>query len=127
MLILSRKRDEVICIGDHITVMVAEIWGDKVRLGIEAPSEIPVHRKEVYDAIHATDPLPVPREFEPELRPTGDAEHFVREGLKALNLSCGYPAGTSAAQSTLTLAFEKLRKALALLMAGTPPVVHPGG
>ena len=51
MLVLSRKKDEKIIIGDNITVMVIEIRGDKVRLGIEAPKETPVHRKEVYEAI----------------------------------------------------------------------------
>ena len=51
MLVLSRQRDQSIVIGDNIIITVVEIRGDKVRLGIEAPSEIPVHRKEVYDAI----------------------------------------------------------------------------
>ena len=51
MLVLSRKKDEKIVIGDNIEIMVVEIRGDKVRLGIEAPREISVHRREVYDAI----------------------------------------------------------------------------
>ena len=51
MLVLSRKKDEKIVIGDNISIMVVEIRGDKVRLGIEAPREISVHRREVYDAI----------------------------------------------------------------------------
>lgn len=51
MLVLTRKRDEKIIIGDDITITVVEIRGDKVRLGIDAPVEIPVHRQEVYDAI----------------------------------------------------------------------------
>jgi carbon storage regulator len=51
MLVLSRQRNESIVIGDNIIVTVVDIRGDKVRLGIEAPSEIPVHRKEVYEAI----------------------------------------------------------------------------
>ena len=51
MLILSRKRNESIVINDDITIVVVEIRGDKVRLGIEAPKEVPVHRREVYDAI----------------------------------------------------------------------------
>ena len=51
MLVLSRKKDEKIIIGDQITVMVIEIRGDKVRLGIDAPKEISVHRQEVYEAI----------------------------------------------------------------------------
>ncbi len=51
MLVLSRQRDETIMIGDDIEVTVVDIRGDKVRLGINAPREISVHRKEVYDAI----------------------------------------------------------------------------
>lgn len=51
MLVLSRQRDETIMIGDNIEVTVVDIRGDKVRLGITAPKEIAVHRKEVYEAI----------------------------------------------------------------------------
>src|SRR3569623_2294686 len=51
MLVLSRQRDETIMIGDDIEVTVVDIRGDKVRLGITAPREISVHRKEVYAAI----------------------------------------------------------------------------
>ena len=51
MLVLSRQRDETIMIGDDVQITVVDIRGDKVRLGITAPPEIPVHRKEVYEAI----------------------------------------------------------------------------
>jgi len=51
MLVLSRQRDESIIIGDSIVITVVDIRGDKVRLGIEAPKEVPVHRQEVYEAI----------------------------------------------------------------------------
>lgn len=51
MLVLSRKRDEKIIIGDNITITVLEVRGENVRLGIEAPKEVPVHREEVYNAI----------------------------------------------------------------------------
>ena len=51
MLVLSRQRDETIMIGDDVEITIVDIRGDKVRLGITAPSEIPVHRKEVYEAI----------------------------------------------------------------------------
>ena len=51
MLVLSRHRDESIMIGDEIVVTIVDIRGDKVRLGIDAPQDIPVHRQEVYDAI----------------------------------------------------------------------------
>jgi len=51
MLVLSRKKNESIVINDDITIVVVEIRGDKVRLGVEAPKEVPVHRREVFDAI----------------------------------------------------------------------------
>lgn len=54
MLVLSRKKNESIVINDDITIVVVEIRGDKVRLGVEAPKEVPVHRREVYDAIKRT-------------------------------------------------------------------------
>jgi carbon storage regulator len=51
MLVLSRKKNESIVIDEDIVVTVVEIRGDKVRLGIEAPRDIPVHRREVLDVI----------------------------------------------------------------------------
>lgn len=51
MLVLSRKKDEKIIISDNIAIMIVDIQGDKVRLGIEAPREVSVHREEVYQAI----------------------------------------------------------------------------
>lgn len=51
MLVLSRQRDQTIMIGDDIEITVVDIRGDKVRLGINAPKWVQVHRKEVYDAI----------------------------------------------------------------------------
>jgi len=53
MLVLSRQRDETIMIGDDIEITVVDIRGDKVRVGINAPSRVAVHRKEVYEAIRA--------------------------------------------------------------------------
>ena len=51
MLVLSRKRNESIMIGDDVEITIVDVRGDKVRLGITAPSDIPVHRKEVYERI----------------------------------------------------------------------------
>ena len=51
MLVLSRKKNESIVINNDISIVVVEIRGDKVRLGVEAPKEVPVHRREVYEAI----------------------------------------------------------------------------
>ena len=51
MLVLSRNTNESIIIGNDVTITIVAIQGDKVRLGIDAPREIPVHRLEVYQAI----------------------------------------------------------------------------
>ena len=51
MLVLSRKKNESIVVNDNVTIVVVDIRGDKVRLWIEAPREVSVHRQEVYDAI----------------------------------------------------------------------------
>jgi carbon storage regulator len=51
MLVLSRTRDESIIIGDNVVVTVVDVRGDKVKLGIEAPQDVSVHRREVYEAI----------------------------------------------------------------------------
>ena len=76
MLVLSRKKDESIVINDNITIVVVEIRGDKVRLGIEAPKEVPVHRREVFDSIS-----------EVSVSPSGDAasEQAVDSVLRAAN------------------------------------------
>lgn len=53
MLVLSRLRGEQIVIGESVTVTVLEIRGDKVRLGFSGPSDVPIHRQEVYDRLQA--------------------------------------------------------------------------
>ena len=58
MLVLSRKKNESIVIDNNIVVTIVEIRGDKVRLGIVAPKDVPVHRQEVYDAIHGQNVTP---------------------------------------------------------------------
>jgi carbon storage regulator len=64
VLVLSRKRDESIHIGDEIVVTVIEVRGDRVRLGVEAPEAVPVHRREIYEAIQrekaSRSPAPAP-------------------------------------------------------------------
>jgi carbon storage regulator len=61
MLVLSRKRDERIVIGDNIVITVVDVRGDKVRLGIEAPAEVPVHRQEVLEAMRRGSPDSQPK------------------------------------------------------------------
>jgi carbon storage regulator len=71
VVVLSRKKNEAIVINDNIIVTVVEIRGDKVRLGIENPKEIPVHRQEVWQAIQraasvAPPEIPKPHFSEPQ-------------------------------------------------------------
>jgi carbon storage regulator len=60
MLVLSRKRDERIVIGDNIVITIVDVRGDKVRVGIEAPAHVPVHRQEVADALKRNAPSTPP-------------------------------------------------------------------
>ena len=55
ILVLSRFKDEALTIGDDITVVVVDVCGNKVRLGVDAPRQVPVHRVEVYDKIKRRD------------------------------------------------------------------------
>jgi len=57
MLVLSRKKGESIIINDNIVVTLVDIRGDKVRLGFDAPKDVPIHRQEVYDAIRRSEAL----------------------------------------------------------------------
>jgi carbon storage regulator len=68
MLVLARKKNESIVIREDVVVTVVEVRGDKVRLGIEAPKEVKVHRREVYDAIHQADQQ-APSKSNPPLEP----------------------------------------------------------
>ncbi|MFC1635380.1 carbon storage regulator CsrA [Planctomycetota bacterium] len=83
MLVLSRQRDESIMIGDDVEIIIVDVRGDKVRLGITAPREIPVHRREIYDAIQREKteekqaPEPVddePKTKQEEEKPKADKE-----------------------------------------------------
>ena len=75
MLVLSRKKDESIVINNDITIVVVEIRGDKVRLGVEAPKEVPVHRREVFEAIARGEPVDMPAvSSTPDASPTLGSE-----------------------------------------------------
>lgn len=74
MLVLSRKKNESIVINDDITIVVVEIRGDKVRLGVEAPREVPVHRREVYDAIKRSEQQSGNGEASSHSQPTSEVE-----------------------------------------------------
>ena len=79
MLVLTRHKDESIIIGDNIELMIVEVRGDKVKIGINAPPEVRVYRKEVYDAIQREN-------IEAARTPTADlakVEELLRAGLHA--------------------------------------------
>jgi len=80
MLVLSRKKNESIVINDDITIVVVEIRGDKVRLGIEAPKGVPVHRREVFDALRRDEAAAGSKEVDPQksdlATPSAPPSHF---------------------------------------------------
>ena len=77
MLVLSRKKNESIVINSDITVTVVEIRGDKVRLGIVAPKDVPVHRQEVYDAIHGKEEAAPPAQAPVVVNKSADSASSV--------------------------------------------------
>jgi carbon storage regulator len=74
MLVLSRKKNESIVINDDITIVVVEIRGDKVRLGVEAPREVPVHRREVFEAIRRNEAASKEDQAKPDSAPAPGEE-----------------------------------------------------
>jgi carbon storage regulator len=91
MLVLSRQRDETIMIGDEIEITVVDIRGDKVRLGITAPTRIAVHRKEVYEAIKRENEQAA-RLADPDLTPlNGVAPGPMRNRVRAASISASGP------------------------------------
>lgn len=100
MLVLSRQRDETIIIGDDIEITVVDIRGDKVRLGITAPTRIAVHRKEVYEAIKTENERAARLEG-------GDLKGLLAAGGKA---SPGRPAATVVASETDAAGADALRR-----------------
>ena len=82
MLVLSRGRDQSIVIGDNVVVTIVDIRRDKVRLGIDAPGEIPVHRREVYEAIQRENRRATqlePEELRRLVRPTSTHSDAITE------------------------------------------------
>jgi len=88
MLVLSRQRDESIMIGDDVEITIVDVRGDKVRLGITAPKQIPVHRREIYDAIQREKAearqaqAKLEAEKRPEKQPAEEAEKQTQQPEK---------------------------------------------
>jgi len=74
MLVLSRQRDESIMVGDDVEIIIVDVRGDKVRLGITAPRSIPVHRREIYDLIKRGETDKKKLEKKPEDQPQTQSE-----------------------------------------------------
>lgn len=83
MLVLSRQRDESIMIGDDVEITIVDVRGDKVRLGITAPKSIPVHRREIYDAIQREKAQKA--EAEAHANPAGEATDKPEEPARHKN------------------------------------------
>jgi len=79
MLVLSRQRDESIMIGDDVEIIIVDVRGDKVRLGITAPKSIPVHRREIYDAIQREKTDKKEPQKQPEKEPQDKKEEKSKE------------------------------------------------
>jgi len=87
MLILSRKPGESIVIDGHIRVTVARVEGDVVKLGIEAPATVPVHRREVYEEIQRSNQQALTKQSSPLPKLAGMAKPPTKSPAKKMNLS----------------------------------------
>ena len=79
MLVLSRRRDETIMIGDDIEISIVDIKGDTVRIGINAPRSITVHRKEIYEAIKAENIANINKQSVPDMAAIGSLANLLKQ------------------------------------------------
>ena len=78
MLVLSRRRDETIMIGDDIEISIVDIKGDTVRVGINAPRSVTVHRKEIYEAIKAENIATIQKQSVPDMAAIGSLASLLK-------------------------------------------------
>jgi carbon storage regulator len=83
MLVLSRRKDETIMIGDEIEITIVDIKGDTVRIGIDAPRRIAVHRKEVYEAIQQENIAAAQQQAVPDAQTLGALGAFLKDKKKS--------------------------------------------
>ncbi len=81
MLVLSRRKDETIMIGDDVEITIVDVKGDTVRIGINAPREVPVHRKEIYEAIQREN-ISAQEQSVPDANVLGKIGNLLREKKK---------------------------------------------
>lgn len=79
MLVLSRRRDETIMIGDDIEISIVDIKGDTVRIGINAPRSVTVHRKEIYEAIKAENIATIQKQKVPDMAAIGSLANLLKQ------------------------------------------------
>lgn len=79
MLVLSRRRDETIMIGDDIEISIVDIKGDTVRIGINAPRSVTVHRKEIYEAIKAENMATIQKQQVPDMAAIGNLANLLKQ------------------------------------------------
>ncbi len=79
MLVLSRHKDETIMIGDDIEISIVDIKGDTVRIGINAPRDVTVHRKEIYEAIRAENIAAAQRQAIPDKAALGNIAAMLKK------------------------------------------------
>ncbi len=115
MLVLSRRKDETIMIGDSVEITVVDVRGDTVRIGITAPRNVSVHRKEVYDAIQAEN-IAAAQEATP-------TESSV-DGLGSLLKKSGSGGAAALAGAKLS-ALDGLSKLSGAIAGGDGPVAGP--
>lgn len=105
MLVLSRRKDETIMIGDDVEITVVDVRGDTVRLGIQAPKTVSVHRKEIYDAIQAEN-IAAARESIPDETAVGGLGQLLKTDGAAIppsaldKLTGGLKGGPAAASGS---------------------------
>ena len=92
MLVLSRRKDETIMIGDDIEITIVDVRGDTVRLGIQAPRHVSVHRKEIYDAIQAEN-IAAAKESIPDQTVVGGLGQLLKAGDGQPSAALGKLAG----------------------------------
>ncbi|MDR1519259.1 MAG: carbon storage regulator CsrA [Planctomycetota bacterium] len=107
MLVLSRRKDETIMIGDDVEITIVDVRGDAVRLGIKAPRDVSVHRKEIYDAIQAEN-IAAARENAPDQLAVGGLGSLLKAGDAARPSGLGKLSGGKATPAPPPAGLAKL-------------------
>lgn len=110
MLVLSRRRDETIMIGDDVEITIVDIKGDTVRLGINAPKFVTVHRKEIYDAIKAENIENMKKQQVPDAAAIGNLAQLMQPKLSGTALNQATKLSRLAPAVSPKIVIEKSKK-----------------